>query len=78
MAETSTAQQARRIAEQWGLKIRQRRQALGMSQRELAEAIGVAQPTIVRYEAGTRQVDLETQLAIAAALTTDQETLFSW
>ncbi len=45
-----------------------------MTQRELAEAIGVTQSTITQYETGVRKPDIITlkKLAVALHCTTDQ------
>lgn len=54
--------------------IREYRKKQKMTQRELAEAIEVAQPTITQYEIGTRKPDIVTLKKLAAVLhcTTDQ------
>lgn len=52
-----------------GAELRARRVALGMSQREIAEAVGVGQPQIARWEAGGyRGARLESVHAVARAL----------
>lgn len=51
-----------------GEHIRKRRLELGMTQRELGERCGIAEPTIRRYEAGKLNPKLETCQTIAAAL----------
>lgn len=51
-----------------GELIRKRRLELGMTQRELGERCGIAEPTIRRYEAGKLNPKLETCQKIATAL----------
>lgn len=51
-----------------GQAIRRERKAAGLSQAALAERIGVAQPTIVRWEDGTRAPDVNALSAVAEAL----------
>lgn len=50
------------------------RKAKGITQRELAEKLGVAQPTITQYETGARKPDIVTLKKLAKILgcTTDQ------
>lgn len=50
------------------------RKANGITQRELAEKLGVAQPTITQYETGVRKPDIVTLKKLAKILgcTTDQ------
>lgn len=50
------------------------RKAKGITQRELAEKLGVTQPTITQYETGVRKPDIITLKKLAAILecTTDQ------
>jgi transcriptional regulator with XRE-family HTH domain len=55
------------IAEQ----VADRRQALGLSQRELAELTGTTQSAIARLEAGGRPPRIDTLLRIADALDCD-------
>jgi len=55
------------IAEQ----VSERRQALGLSQRELAELTGTTQSAIARLEAGGRPPRIDTLLRIADALDCD-------
>jgi transcriptional regulator with XRE-family HTH domain len=49
-------------------KVAERRQALGLSQRELAELTGTTQSAIARLEAGGRPPRIDTLLRIADAL----------
>ena len=50
------------------LKIRAARKERGVSQRELARALGVAQSTLSRMERGERRVSVDRLIAIARAL----------
>lgn len=51
------------------------RQAAGLSQRELAEKIGVKPSTISMYEIGRRQPDFETEEKLCDFFNTDLNTL---
>lgn len=51
-----------------GEKIRAARRTAGMTQKELGEKAGIAEPTIRRYELGKLNPKLETVKKIAAAL----------
>ena len=51
-----------------GDKIREARQKKGMSQRELAAALGVSKPAISRYELGQRHLRLDQLMALAEIL----------
>lgn len=50
------------------LKIRAARQRRGMSQRDLARALGMAQSTLSRIERGERRVSVDRLIEIARAL----------
>jgi transcriptional regulator with XRE-family HTH domain len=52
-------------------KVSERRQARGLSQRELAELTGTTQSAIARLEAGGRPPRIDTLLRIADALDCD-------
>lgn len=65
------------ILQRWGAAICARRKELGLSQVELAEATKVDQRTISAYERGRYQPPLDTRLAIAKALDTTHDSLFS-
>jgi len=56
-----------------GQRIKELRNELGMSQKNLAEKIGVAQNTIAQYEKGTTKTSIEVivNLAIILETTTD-------
>jgi DNA-binding XRE family transcriptional regulator len=49
-------------------KVSERRSAIGMSQRELAELVGTTQSAIARLERGGRPPRIDTLLKIAEAL----------
>ena len=49
-------------------KVSERRQAVGLSQRELAELVGTTQSAIARLERGGRPPRIDTLLRIAEAL----------
>jgi predicted transcriptional regulator len=52
-------------------KVSERRMAMGMSQRELAELVGTTQSAIARLERGGRPPRIDTLLRIAEALDCD-------
>ncbi len=52
-------------------QVAERRLALGLSQRELAELVGTTQSAIARLESGGRPPRIDTLLRIAAALDCD-------
>jgi predicted transcriptional regulator len=52
-------------------KVSERRTAIGMSQRELAELVGTTQSAIARLERGGRPPRIDTLLKIAEALECD-------
>lgn len=56
-----------------GRRIRELRVERGLSQKELAEQIGVAQNTVAQYEKGTAKTSLEVivNLAVILNITTD-------
>jgi transcriptional regulator with XRE-family HTH domain len=49
-------------------RLRERRRALGLTQRQLAERVGTIHQQIYRYEKGTGQISVERLLAFARAL----------
>lgn len=51
-----------------GEKIKKARLDIGMSQRELANKLGIAPPTLAQWENGTRNPKRETLIKIATAL----------
>jgi transcriptional regulator with XRE-family HTH domain len=52
-------------------KVAERRQEMGLSQRELAELVGTTQSAIARLERGGRPPRIDTLLRIAEALDCD-------
>lgn len=65
------------IKRRFGLAVRARRAALGISQEELALRIDADQAYVSRVEAGAMNVTLDTAQQIAEALGTDVALLFS-
>lgn len=64
-------------ARQWGTNVRHRRQALDLTQRQLAELAGnTTVQTISKVEAGEIAPRDYLKLAIAAALATEVDALF--
>lgn len=61
----------------WGRNIALLRERMGLSQQELAEAIGVRYPTVWRWEHGKMEPRRHHKAAIAAELNTAVEVLFS-
>lgn len=59
------------IKKRFGLAVRARREALGISQEELAMRIEADQAYVSRVEAGQMNVTLETMAEIAAAMGVD-------
>jgi transcriptional regulator with XRE-family HTH domain len=59
----------------FGRRIAERRKEVGLTQVELAEALGVAQQTYACYETGTRRIPLSLLPVLAHTLTTDIESL---
>lgn len=53
-----------------GERIREARKARGMTQRELGERSGIAEPTIRKYESGRLNPKIETLQKLAEALDT--------
>ncbi len=58
-------------------KLKERREALGLTQRQVAEKIGIAERAYQRYEYDKRQPCVGTALKIALALNTTVEELYS-
>lgn len=59
-----------------GEKIREIRKARGLTQKELGEKAGIAEPTIRRYELGKLNPKIETVKKIADALGVDMNALY--
>ena len=49
-------------------RIKERRQALGITQKELADRVGVSRPMIAMIESGEREPSLDTLVRILSAL----------
>lgn len=62
----------------WGRNMQLQRKVVGLSQVELATALGVTQSTVSRWESGEAAPTVENQLAIARALKTDARLLFAF
>ena len=66
--EAKAAYEAARVAYEFGRRVRERRQELGLSQAELAGATGTSQPAIARLEAGGTEPTLRTITGLARVL----------
>lgn len=51
-----------------GRKLRELREAAGLTQEQLAEAVGVARPLITRAETGAKELSLAVAAAVAREL----------
>lgn len=60
----------------WGSNIENGRRALGMSQAELADAVGVWQSSVAKWESGDNIPRDRHKVRIAQALRQDVRTLF--
>jgi transcriptional regulator with XRE-family HTH domain len=60
-----------------GARIRQRREALGLSQTWLGEQIGLSFQQVQKYERGRNRVSASTLVAIAGALSTSSAALLA-
>lgn len=58
-----------------GQRIKELRNEFGMSQKDLAEKIGVAQNTIAQYEKGTAKTSLDVLVNLAVVLKTTTDYL---
>ena len=58
-----------------GKRIKELRTGLGMSQRELADKIGVAQNTVSQYESGVSELSMEVLFHLAIVLETTSDYL---
>lgn len=61
----------------FGSLVRDRRTALGVTQAELAERLGIRQPAVSAWERGTAYPSPELYLPLARELDTDVETLLA-
>ena len=59
-----------------GQRIRRQRKLLGMTQKEVAEKVGISLPFYGHIERGSRKASLETVINIANALGVSADTLF--
>jgi DNA-binding XRE family transcriptional regulator len=57
-----------RVSMSFGMLVQQRRKALGMTQEELAEKVGLTRPQLANIEAGTNGTDIRRLRDFAAAL----------
>lgn len=64
------------LRKQWGEAVRARREELGLSQAELATAVGLHQTAISRLENGQFYPSVPTQLALARELRREVDELF--
>lgn len=58
------------------MKLKSRREELGLLQKDIAERTGINQCTISKYENGILQVKPSNMKKLAKALNTDVQTLF--
>lgn len=58
-----------------GKRVAQRRKAVGLTQVQLAEQLGIAQQTMAHYEGGTLRVAVATLIPLCEALNTTMEEL---
>ncbi|MBX3712965.1 MAG: helix-turn-helix transcriptional regulator [Lysobacter sp.] len=58
-----------------GQRIAEQRKALGITQAQLAEQLGIAQQTMAHYEGGVSRIAVETLAQLAEALQTSVEEL---
>ncbi|MDX1878210.1 helix-turn-helix domain-containing protein [Mycolicibacterium sp. 141076] len=71
MHELSAAESAARVEADFGVRVREARQIVGMTQRQLADAVGLDASAISRLEQGSRAIRLGEAALIADALKTD-------
>ena len=58
------------------IRLKERRKALGMTQRQVADAVGIAESAYQRYEYGTQDPNVYMAIKIAKALDFYVEDLF--
>jgi transcriptional regulator with XRE-family HTH domain len=68
----------RNLAIEWGLRLRARREALGLSQTQLARIADMTQQAVWQFETGKRIPLDRTKVALARALGTTPGDLFPW
>jgi HTH-type transcriptional regulator / antitoxin HipB len=66
--ERARGYQKAKAALEWGEQVREEREAAGLTQAELAAAVGTSQPAIARLEAGGVSPTLDTLSRVAEAL----------
>lgn len=67
----------RRVMLRFGLRVIEARQAVGLTQEQLAELVGLSRRQMNRVEAGTANITLETLAEISLALQLDPQQLFT-
>ena len=65
------------IQAQLGVRIRERRRELGLTQESLAERAGLSRPSIANVEAGRQNMGLRQLVSLAGALDVDVAALFA-
>lgn len=68
----------RRLAGEWGQKVKTRRAQLGLTQAQLAELGGMTQQTVSNLEAGLHIPRDDIKVMVARALGTSPGELFPW
>lgn len=64
------------VRREWGKNIRRSRQAMGLTQTQLAELVGVRQSSVAKWERGINTPRDHQKVAIASALHIDVRMLF--
>ena len=67
-ALTKTALERRHVEAEIGNRIRQRRTMLGLSQKQLGDAIGITPQQVQKYEKGTNRIAASALFIVAEAL----------
>jgi transcriptional regulator with XRE-family HTH domain len=67
----------RELLAQIGLRVVERRQALDLSQKDLAEKLDIAAPTVSRIEHGQQNITIRTLCKVAEALEMTPAELFT-
>lgn len=58
------------------IRLKKRREVLGMTQRQVADAVGIAESAYQRYEYGAQDPSVYMAIKIAKVLASDVEDLF--
>lgn len=66
------------LHQSWGLRIKDRRQALAMTQTSFAQLVGITQPTVSRFERGDQAPSDAMKWRIAGVLRVTVEDLFPY